>query len=387
MAVHPRDPSRSKASGQAEPADEDARAPECHERVARALARAGVASRRDAERLIEAGRVALNGEILTHPAVNVTAGDILTLDGEVVAEPEPIRVWRYHKPAGLLTAHKDPKGRPTVFDALPKAMGRVISVGRLDLASEGLLLLTNDGELTRALELPSTGWLRRYRARAYGRVNQSKLDALKHGVTIEGVHYGAIEAELEKSGGGSNVWITVGVREGKNREVRRVLEHLGLKVNRLIRTGYGPFELGDLEPGAVAEAPSRVIRELLGEVIGPDRAPRSERKLFNWTPERTRPERARSGPRQAASPPKTAPRSGRDADRVKPYYGKDGKPVRGEHGPSTFTSGRARAKPKTEGEAAKPEYKPGWARPKKAAPKARPKSGPRRTTSRPKGRS
>jgi 23S rRNA pseudouridine2605 synthase len=386
MAVHPTDPSRRKASGQAEPADEDARAPESHERVARALARAGVASRRDAERLIEAGRVALNGEILTHPAVNVTAGDILTLDGEVVAEPEPVRVWRYHKPAGLLTAHKDPKGRPTVFEALPKAMGRVISVGRLDLASEGLLLLTNDGELTRALELPSTGWLRRYRARAYGRVNPSKLEALKHGVTIEGVHYGAIEAELEKSGGGSNVWITVGVREGKNREVRRVLEHLGLKVNRLIRTAYGPFELGDLEPGAVAEAPPRVIRELLGEVLG-DRAPKGDRRLFNWTPERTRPERARSGPRQAALPSKPGPRASRDSDRAKPYYGKDGKPVRGEHGPSTFTSGRPRAKAKADGEPARPEYKPGWARPKKAAPKPKPKAGPRRPGSPPKGRS
>jgi len=254
MVFHPNDPSGPRRGGQA--------SSDPVERVARALARAGVASRREAERLIEAGRVALNGEVLTSPAVNVGPGDILTLDGAPIAEAEPPRLWRYHKPAGLLTTHKDPKGRPTVFETLPKTLPRVISIGRLDFSSEGLLLLTNDGAVARQLELPSTGVVRRYRARAFGRASQEKLDRLKQGITIDGVVYGPIDARLER-GQGANVWISVSLAEGKNREVRKVLEAIGMKVNRLIRVTYGPFELGDLEPGAVEEIPARQLKPLL----------------------------------------------------------------------------------------------------------------------------
>ena len=253
------------------------------ERVAKALARAGAASRREVERLIEQGRVALNGQVLTHPAVKVGPADILTLDGEVVAAAEPTRLFRYHKPAGLLTSHTDPKGRPTVFDALPQGLPRLISIGRLDLSSEGLLLLTNDGSLARGLELPSAGLVRRYRARAFGRITQERLDKLKDGITVEGVHYGAIEAKLDKakdSIGGANLWITVALTEGKNREVRRVFEALGLKVNRLIRLSYGPFALGTLAPGHVEEVGPRVIREQLAEFIAVEDMPTGDRAAW-----------------------------------------------------------------------------------------------------------
>ena len=227
------------------------------ERIAKVLARAGIASRREVERLIEAGRVSLNGQILTTPAVRVSADDRVTLDGRLVAKAEPTRLFRYHKPNGLVTTHSDPKGRPTVFETLPPGLPRVISVGRLDLNSEGLLLLTNDGELARRLELPDTGLVRRYRARARGHVDQARLDRLKHGVTVEGVRYGPIEARLEDlREGAANQWIVLSLTEGKNREVRRVLESLGLTVNRLIRLSYGPYELGDLKPGEVEELSS-----------------------------------------------------------------------------------------------------------------------------------
>jgi 23S rRNA pseudouridine2605 synthase len=253
------------------------------ERVAKALARAGVASRREVERLIEAGRVAINGKVLTTPAIKVAPGDFLTVDGQLVAEREPTRIFRYHKPTGLMTTHNDPKGRPTVFGALPKDLPRLISVGRLDLNSEGLLLLTNDGELSRALETPSNAWVRRYRARAFGDTTQAKLDKLKDGVTIEGVTYGAIEAKLDKAhekAGGKNVWITVSLSEGKNREVRKVLESIGLKVNRLIRLSYGPFALGTLAAGQIEEVGPRVIRELLEGVVSPENMPTGDRPKF-----------------------------------------------------------------------------------------------------------
>jgi 23S rRNA pseudouridine2605 synthase len=233
------------------------------ERIAKFLARAGVCSRRDAERLIAEGRVKLNGRVLDTPAVKVTAADKVQVDGKPIAAPEPTRLWRYHKPAGLVTTHRDPAGRATVFENLPTALPRVVSVGRLDLNSEGLLLLTNDGELARRLELPANGWLRRYRARAFGRVTQEELDQLKGGITVDGVRYGPIEAKLER-GQGANAWITVAISEGKNREVRRVLDALGLKVNRLIRTSYGPFQLGTLAAGEVDEIPGKVLREQLG---------------------------------------------------------------------------------------------------------------------------
>jgi 23S rRNA pseudouridine2605 synthase len=236
------------------------------ERVAKVLARAGVCSRRDAERLIAEGRVKLNGKVLDTPAVKVTDKDQLQVDGRPIGAAEATRVWRYHKPSGLVTTHRDPGGRATVFQHLPDDMPRVISVGRLDLTSEGLLLLTNDGELARRLELPANGWLRRYRARAYGRVEQEELDKLKDGITVEGVRYGPIEARLERAA--ANSWITLSLTEGKNREVRRVLEALGLKVNRLIRIAYGPFQLGTLAPGAVEEIPRKVLKDQLGKDLG-----------------------------------------------------------------------------------------------------------------------
>jgi 23S rRNA pseudouridine2605 synthase len=233
------------------------------ERIAKFLARAGVCSRRDAERLIAEGRVKLNGRKLDTPATKVTAADKITVDGKPVSAAEPTRLWRYHKPAGLVTTHRDPAGRPTVFEHLPPGLPRVISVGRLDLNSEGLLLLTNDGALARRLELPSSGWRRRYRARAFGRIEQQELDKLADGLTLDGVRYGPIEAKLERAA--ANSWITLSLTEGKNREVRRVLESLGLKVNRLIRIAYGPFQLGTLPPGTVEEIPRKVLKEQLGK--------------------------------------------------------------------------------------------------------------------------
>ena len=233
------------------------------ERIAKLLARVGLCSRRDAERWIAAGRVAVDGRVLTTPAVTVTAASEVRVDGAPLPTPERPRLWRYHKPAGLVTTHRDEKGRATVFDALPKELPRVISVGRLDLNSEGLLLLTNDGALARRLELPSTGWLRRYKVRVHGEVDADRLTALERGITIDGVAYGAIRASLERRQG-SNACVALALREGKNREVRRVLEHLGLPVTRLIRLSFGPFQLGNLARGEVAEVPRKVLAEQLG---------------------------------------------------------------------------------------------------------------------------
>lgn len=230
------------------------------------LARAGVASRRGAEKLIAEGRVTLNGKQLDTPAITVTAKDRITVDGKPVGEPEKTRLWRYHKPAGLVTTHKDPEGRETVFDKLPRELGRVISVGRLDLNSEGLLLLTNDGELSRALELPSTAWVRRYRVRAFGKADDAMIAKLKRGVTYEGINYGPIEAEVEREQGG-NVWMNVALKEGKNREVRKALAAVGMTVNRLIRVSYGPFQLGSLEKGKVQSVPERVLRDQCGHLM------------------------------------------------------------------------------------------------------------------------
>jgi 23S rRNA pseudouridine2605 synthase len=266
-----------------DPLDNDETAPGQGERVAKALARAGVASRREVERLIGEGRVALNGEVLTTPAIKVEVGDILTVDGEVVNEAEPTRLFRYHKPIDLLTTHNDPQGRPTVFEALPPGLPRLISVGRLDINSEGLLLLTNDGELARALEQPSTGLVRRYRVRARGRISQAELDKLQDGITVEGVRYGAIDAKIDKAKEGpqgANIWMTVILAEGKNREIRRVMQALGLSVSRLIRMSYGPFALGTLEVGHIEEVGPRVIREQLAEHIAPENLPKGDRPQF-----------------------------------------------------------------------------------------------------------
>src|SRR5256884_2151024 len=238
--------------------------PPASERIAKAIARAGLCSRREAETWIAAGRVAINGEVVASPARNVTTADLIAVDGRELPRRERTRLFLYHKPRGLLTAHADPGGRPTIFSALPKGLPRLISVGRLDINTEGLLLLTNDGSLARVLELPATGWLRRYRGRAYGRATQEQLEGLRPGITIDGIRYGPIEARLERAQG-SNVWLIFAMREGKNREVKNVLGHLGLKVNRLIRVSFGPFQLGELAAGEVTEVKTRTLRDQLGE--------------------------------------------------------------------------------------------------------------------------
>ena len=302
------------------------------------LARAGVASRREVERLIEAGRVALNGETLRSPAVKVSAKDLVTLDGRPVAAAEPTRLFRYHKPPGLMTSHRDPQGRPTVFEALPPGLPRLISIGRLDLNSEGLLLLTNDGELARILELPATGLMRRYRARARGRVDPARLARLANGITVDGVRYGPIDAEAEPGrDGAANTWISVSLTEGKNREVRKVLEALGLTVNRLIRVSYGPYALGSLERGEVEELPS----PLRGGVGGGGLAAGKAGRRFKAKP---------SAPRSVESPPSPA------------------LPLQGEG--KKYKPGWAKAKVKPSGS------RPAGARP--AAPR-----GPKRSASRP----
>lgn len=236
------------------------------DRIAKVIARAGLSSRREAEAWIEAGRVSVNGKPITSPALNVGPRDRITVDGQPLPRKARTRLFLCNKPRGLVTTHSDPEGRPTIFCALPKNLPRLISVGRLDMNTEGLLLLTNDGGLARALELPATGWLRRYRVRALGRITQDVLDGLKKGVTVEGVHYGPIEATLERQLE-SNCWLAVGIREGKNREVRKVMESIGLKVSRLIRIAFGPFELGDIEECAVQEVPTPELRKMLGPEI------------------------------------------------------------------------------------------------------------------------
>jgi 23S rRNA pseudouridine2605 synthase len=250
--------------------------PEKGERIAKVLARAGLCSRRDAERWIAAGRVAVDGKVLQSPAFNVPPGAAVLVDGRPIPEPERARLWRYHKPAGLVTTHRDEKGRPTIFENLPPSLPRVISVGRLDLNSEGLLLLTNDGELARRLELPATGWVRRYKLRVHGEVEPEKLAALAGGIAIEGVRYGPIRAEFERQQG-ANAWVTVSLQEGKNREIRKVMEHLGYQVTRLIRLAYGPFQLGHLPRGEVEEVPRKVLAEQLGAAAKKER-PRADRR-------------------------------------------------------------------------------------------------------------
>jgi 23S rRNA pseudouridine2605 synthase len=232
-------------------------------RIAKAMAHAGLCSRRDAEAWIAAGRVSVNGKVLTTPAHVVSPGDKIMVDGEPLPASQAPRLWRYHKPRGLITSHKDPQGRRTVFDALPPSLPRVVSVGRLDINTEGLLLLTTDGALARHLELPSTGWLRRYRVRAHGRVTEEALHGLRSSVTIDGVKYGPVEARIDREQG-SNLWLMLSLREGKNREVKRLAEYLGLTVNRLIRISFGPFALGDLAEGALEEVKRRVLADQLG---------------------------------------------------------------------------------------------------------------------------
>lgn len=237
------------------------------ERIAKVMARAGVCSRRDAERMIAAGRVSVDGAVITSPALNVTPDQAIVVDGHRLGAPQRARLWRFNKPVGVIVAERDPQGRTTLNAVLPPDLPRVMPVGRLDLTSEGLLLLTNDGELKRHLELPATGWLRRYRARVFGGLDKKALAGLAQGITIEGITYGPIEVEVDHQGQGQNAWLTVGLREGKNREVRRVLAHLGLQVSRLIRIAYGPFQLGLLKDGMVEEVPAKVLKDQLGDFL------------------------------------------------------------------------------------------------------------------------
>ena len=234
------------------------------ERIAKVMARAGLCSRREAERWIAEGRVAIDGRVLDSPAVAVEAGAIVTVDGKVVGEPERARIFRLNKPRGVLTTAHDERGRKALDAVVPPGLPRLMPIGRLDMDSEGLLLLTNDGGLKRRLELPATGWIRRYRVRVFGAVDPAALEGLKKGIRVEGVNYGPISASLDRAPKGRNAWLTVALQEGKNREIRRVMAALGLSVNRLIRTAYGPFQLGALPEGAIDEIPAKVLREQLG---------------------------------------------------------------------------------------------------------------------------
>lgn len=289
-------------------------------RIAKAMARAGLCSRRDAERWIADGRVEINGETATSPARDVGPEDRVRVDGRPLPAPEPTRLWRYAKPRGVVTTHRDPQGRPTVFDGLPDDMPRVLSVGRLDYNSEGLLLLTTDGELARHLELPSTGWLRRYRVRAHGRISQGDLDALADGVTVDGVHYGAIEATLD-SQQGANVWLTIGLREGKNREVRKVLASLGLEVNRLIRVSFGPFQLHAMKPGTVEVVRRKVLVEQLGQRLAAQ---------FNLADDAAVAPHARGRPRNEAPLPDADDVDEAAIDDIKPWQVAADEPARRE---------------------------------------------------------
>jgi 23S rRNA pseudouridine2605 synthase len=297
------------------------------ERIAKRLARAGLCSRRDAERWIAEGRVAVNGTVLTTPAVVVRPGDQIIVDGNPLPDAEPTRLWRYHKPDGLVTTARDEKGRATVFEKMPPELPRVVSVGRLDLTTEGLLLLTNDGELARLLELPATGWLRRYRVRVHGQVNPERLAALADGITIDGLQYGSIEASLDRQQG-SNAWITVGLREGKNREIRKVMEVLGLEVTRLIRIAYGPFQLGKLPRGGVEEVPRRVLRDQMPRFFAEQKA-REESAAVSEKPRTEKPGSAKPAAAKTSpallrpkAPPKAA---GKPA--AKPMGRPSGKPT------------------------------------------------------------
>jgi 23S rRNA pseudouridine2605 synthase len=304
------------------------------ERIAKVMARAGLCSRREAEGWINAGRVTVNGMAITSPALDVTPDDRIEIDGQPLPQRERTRLFLYHKPRGLVTTSADPQGRPTIFQALPSGLPRLISIGRLDLSSEGLLLLTNDGGVARALELPATGWLRRYRVRAHGAVEQQRLDKLRDGITVDGMRYGPIEATLDHAPGSANIWLTVAIREGKNREVRNVMRALGLAVNRLIRTAFGPFELGDLPEGGIDEISTRRLREALGDDLiaksGADFAgPTPGRTSLRLeTPPRFKPsrrERWEEKEREAKSEREVRPERGERPDRRE-------RPERGDHG-------------------------------------------------------
>ncbi|WP_343234411.1 pseudouridine synthase [Microvirga terrestris] len=297
------------------------------DRIAKVIARAGIASRRDVEVMIAEGRVTLNGKVLESPAVNVTAADTITVDGEPLPTKERTRLWLFHKPRGLVTTAKDPEGRPTVFDNLPEDLPRVVAIGRLDINTEGLLLLTNDGGLARVIAHPDTGWLRRYKVRAHGEVNQADLDKLRDGISIDGIDYGPIEARLDRVQG-DNAWITMGLREGKNREIKRILEHMGLQVNRLIRMSFGPFQLGDLEVGLVEEVRTRILKDQLGEALAVEagvdfESPVREPIAPFGSSKKDRQERDERPARSARGRDEERPRRRRDDDE-RPFRARDG---------------------------------------------------------------
>ncbi len=312
------------------------------ERIAKYLARAGIASRRDAEKLIEAGRIRVNGKVLDTPAFKVSGRDKILFDDKLVAGKPPARMWRYHKPTGLVTSHKDEKGRLTVFDSLPKELGRVISVGRLDLNSEGLLLLTNDGELARKLEHPKTGFSRRYRARAYGRITQDALDTLQDGIKIDGIMTGPIEAILD-SQKGDNCWVSVTIREGKNREVRRAMEHLGLRVNRLIRVSYGPFMLDTLEAGGTQEIKLKELQTKLGHLADfPDALPEPRGKPARDKSSHDKDNTSAPAPQGRGRFAKAAPKkSGKPSSGGRRATGTKAAPKSGKYAPRTHNKSSA----------------------------------------------
>ncbi|WP_380057193.1 pseudouridine synthase [Falsihalocynthiibacter sp. SS001] len=294
------------------------------DRIAKVMARAGVASRREVERMIEAGRVSVNGKVIESPALNVTEADKISLDNEPIAEPEHARLWLYYKPLGLVTSNSDEKDRQTVFDTLPEEIGRVLSVGRLDINSEGLLLLTNDGGIKRKLELPSTGWLRRYRVRVNGRPTEETFAPLRKGITLEGEKFQPMHITLDRQQG-ANAWLTVSIREGKNREIRRAMDAVGLSVNRLLRVSYGPFRLGELKPGELEEVKTRVLRDQLG-LEGEDAAPKPN------------PVRKRKGP-----PSKSTPRP--RGTEIEPPT-RRGAPAKRGKGAAQRPTGKPRGKPR-----------------------------------------
>ncbi len=287
------------------------------QRIAKVMARAGLCSRRDAEAWIVAGRVTVNGKVLDSPAYNVSESDDVRVDGQRLTTRERTRLFLFHKPRGLVTTARDPEGRQTIFDALPPDLPRLVAIGRLDINTEGLILLTNDGGVARVLELPATGWLRRYRVRAHGRVDQAQLDTLSGGVTLDGIDYAGIDAQLDREQG-SNAWITMGLREGKNREIKKVLEHLGLAVNRLIRISFGPFELGDLAEGEVAEVRTRVLRDQLGAKLAREAGADFDAPIIERAPPAApvvEPREQRKGRREGAA----RERPGRDEERGRRY--------------------------------------------------------------------